>query len=243
MFFNLDDLGEKTLNKIAEIAISRQFERVEKLSVSVKTDASRLAKGELESLVIHGTGLVSSDRLQIQELKMTFTAIAVSPFKALMGNIELTYPSQGHAYVVLSETDLESALLKQLQQTPISIGGQVTRVNIQKVNCHIFANEEIEFSLKIKVRESSEIKQITWRGNPRIKVNKKGVILDEIKFIEGEEILSSFTPIVTEAEKIFNLSLFQIDGISLQVDRLAIEKGKVILKAAAEITHFPNTKN
>lgn len=43
--FKLEQIGENTINKIAEMALARQIEHAEKVSVKVKTDPEKLAKG------------------------------------------------------------------------------------------------------------------------------------------------------------------------------------------------------
>lgn len=234
MFLNIDDLGEKTLNKIAEFALSTQLEKAEKLNVRVKTDPSRLAKGELESLVIDGKGLVMNKYLRMQELNMTFNAIAVSPLKALIGNIELTQPSRGFAWVVLNEADLESAFgvetfKKQLQKT-----------EVDRVNCQINP-DRITITVKVYLPETRENKDIFVMVKPYINSTGKGVALENICSSENEEIAATLIPVIlSRAEKIFNLSNFLMDGIDLQIEKVAIAPGQLTLQAAANITRFPS---
>jgi hypothetical protein len=240
VFLNIDDLGEKTLNKIAEFALSAQLERAEKLNVRVKTDPSKLAKGELESLVIDGKGLVMNKYLRMQELNMTFNAIAVSPLKALIGNIELTQPSQGFAWVVLNEADLESAFgvesfKKQLQKAAIA-------TEIERVNCQIGSDSTITITVKVYLPETREKKDIFVTVKPYINLTGKGVALENIRSSENEEIAVSLISVVlAQAEKIFNLNDFLMDGIDLQIEKVAIAPGQLTLQAAAEITRFPSS--
>lgn len=239
MFLNLDDLGEKTLNKIAEFALSTQLERAEKLNVQIKTDPSRLAKGELESLVIDGKGLVMNQYLRMQELNMTFSAIAVSPLKALMGNIDLTQPSQGYACVVLNEADLESAfgvetLKKQLQKT-------APETEIDRVNCQIGFDDTVTITVKVYLLETRQNQDIFVTVKPYINPTGKGVALETIRSSENEEITAVLIPIILiQAEKIFNLRDFLMDGIDLQIEKVAIASGQLTLQAAAKITRFPS---
>lgn len=239
MFLNIDDLGEKTLNKIAEFALSAQLERAEKLNVKIKTDPSRLAKGELESLVIDGKGLVMNKYLRMQELNMTFNAIAVSPLKALIGNIELTQPSQGFACVVLNEADLNSAfsvetLKKQLQKTAIA-------TEVERISCQIGSDGTVTINVKVYLLDTRENKDIFVTVKPYINPTRKGVVLENIPASENEEIAVKLIPVVLgQAEKIFNLSNFLMDGIDLQIEKVAIASGKLTLQSVARITRFPS---
>jgi hypothetical protein len=239
VFLNIDDLGEKTLNKIAEFALSAQLERAEKLNVKIKTDPSRLAKGELESLVIDGKGLVMNKYLRMQELNMTFNAIAVSPLKALIGNIELTQPSQGFACVVLNEADLNSAfsvetLKKQLQKTAIA-------TEVERISCQIGSDGTVTINVKVYLLDTRENKDIFVTVKPYINPTRKGVVLENIPASENEEIAVKLIPVVLgQAEKIFNLSNFLMDGIDLQIEKVAIASGKLTLQSVARITRFPS---
>jgi hypothetical protein len=246
MFLNIDDLGEKTLNKIAEFALSTQLERAEKLSVQIKTDPNKLAKGVLESLAIDGEGLVMNKDLRMQELKMTFNAIAVSPLKALMGNIQLTQPSRGYASIVLTEADLESAfgiqtLKKQLKNARINLDEQAVTADIDRINCRIFDDGRVAINVEVYLSEIRESREICLLVKPYISTTGNGIALNDIEYLNGEELLPILTPILlSETEKIFNLRNFLMDGISLQIERLTIEEGKLTLQAAAEITRFPS---
>jgi LmeA-like phospholipid-binding len=239
VFLNIDDLGEKTLNKIAEFALSTQLERAEKLNVKIKTDPSRLAKGELESLVIDGKGLVMNKYLRMQELNMTFNTIAVSPLKALIGNIELTQPSQGFAWVVLNEADLNSAfsvetLKKQLQKTAIA-------TEVDRISCQIGSDGTVTINVKVYLLDTRENKDIFVTVKPYINPTGKGVLLENIPASENEEIAVKLIPVVLgQAEKIFNLSNFLMDGIDLQIEKVAIASGKLTLQSVARITRFPS---
>jgi hypothetical protein len=230
VFLNIDDLGEKTLNKIAEFALSTQLESSEKLNVQIKTDPSRLAKGELESLAIDGKGLVMNKSLRMQELNMTFNAIAVSPLKALMGNIDLTQPSQGYACVVLNEADLESAFgtetfKKELQKAAISVA-------IDRVNCQIDSDDTVTITVKVFLPETRQNQDIFVTVKPYINPTGKGVALETIRSSEKEEIAAAMIPVIlAQAEKIFNLRDFLMDGIDLQIEKVAISSGKITLTA------------
>ena len=70
MFFKLDNLGEKTINKIAEVALSTKLEKRDKLAVKVKTDPNLLAKGTLESLVIDCQGLMVENAKNAERPRM-----------------------------------------------------------------------------------------------------------------------------------------------------------------------------
>jgi hypothetical protein len=231
--FNLENLGEKTLNKIAEMALSSQLEKAEALNVQIKTDPSKLAKGELESLAIAGKGLVMDRSLQMHELEMIFNSIAVSPFKALVGNIQLTHPSSGSARAVLTQADIDKALNTE------AIARQLSNFSLDSLACRIFA-DKVRIYLKLSSPQSNAQQEVCLSVTPAIAPTGRGVILKNLQSSPENETASLVTAVIlTEMEKLFNLSNFQMEGISLQIERITLEEGKVTLQAEADISRFP----
>lgn len=244
MFGKIDNVGEKTINKIAQMAFASQIKGADKLTVKVKTDPSNLAKGILESLAIDGEGLIMQKNLRMQEMKITLNTITINPWKALMGNVQLTQPSRGIAWIVLSEIDLETALNadhlnQQLQKYQIDLDGQPVRVKFTQVSCRILADGTVAVKAKIQILETGLIKSIDLIIKPCICATGQGISLESVECTQGQE----FSPllieaILAEAEQIFNLKKFKKDGFSLDVYQLNLEEGKLNLLAAAGITHL-----
>ncbi len=243
MFFKLDDLGEKTINKIAEVALSTKLDKRDKLEVKVKTDPNLLAKGTLESLMIDCQGLMVENALRMESINITLNTIAVSPFKALTGNIQLTQPSRGKACVLLTEKDisrvLDQAILRN-KQSEIVIDHQVVRVALQQVSCNLLDTGKILIEGTVKREDTKNIKKVSLEIKPKICQAGKGVIIDEIEYLE-EPSLSSIllNPILKEAQSILNLKNFKVDGFSLKVEQFNIKQGALQLQAEAGMTHFP----
>lgn len=243
---NLEGLGEKTINKIAELALSSQIKQAEKFSVKVKTDPNLLAKGMLESLSINGQGLVMQKNLRMQEMKIILNSIAVSPFKALMGNIQLTQPSQGTACIVLSEADIEKAialesLQKQIKNYKIYLDGQQVKILIEKVTCKLLADGKVAIKAIFRICETGQIREVCLTTTPRFCATARGVVIENVECIHGKELSPLLTnALIEEAKKIFNLSSFQMEGISLLINQLNVEEGKLTLQAEAGITRFPS---
>ncbi|MDJ0662596.1 MAG: DUF2993 domain-containing protein [Crocosphaera sp.] len=243
MFFKLDDLGEKTINKIAEVALSTKLEKRDKLEVKVKTDPNLLAKGTLESLVIDCQGLMVENVLRMESINITLNTIAVSPFKALTGNIQLTQPSRGKACVLLTEQDitrvLEQAILRK-QPSEIIIDEKVVKVSLQQVTCNLLDTGKILIQGKVKREDTQNIKKVSLEIKPKICQAGNGVIMDDIEYLEEANLSSILlNPILEEAKSILNLKNFKVDGLSLKVEDFNIKQGALQLEAEAGMTHFP----
>lgn len=246
MFNKINNIGEKTINNLAKMAFASQIEGAEKLSVKVETNPNSLSQGILESLAIDGEGLIMHKNLRMQQMTMILNKIAVSPFKALMGNVELTQPSRGDACIVLNETDIEAALNvdnlnKQLKQYDIYSQDKLITIDFNRVDCRILQDGRIAVKTKLKILETNEIKSICIIIKPRVCTSGNGILLDEFECTQGQDLSPILlNAILIEATKIFNLHNFTIDGFSLDVHQLDIEEGKLNLLAAAGITHIPS---
>jgi hypothetical protein len=242
---NIDNIGENTINKIAEMAFASQIKGAEKLTVRVKTNPSQLAKGILDSLAIDGQGLVMQHDLSMEQMQMTLNRVAVSPWKALMGNVKLTQPSQGTACIVFSESDIETALSvdnlnQQLLNYDIYLDDHPIKVKFKKVDCRILKDGRIAVKAKLNIPEKDTYKAVCLILKPSICATGKGISLESFECTQGQELSPIFLKtILEEAAKILNLIRFKKDGISLDVNKLDVQEGKLNLGADAGITHLP----
>lgn len=240
LFSTLDSLGEKTINKIAEMAFKTQIKDAKYLSVQVKTDPQLLAKGVLESLHIDGNGLIMQENLPLEKMKITLNNIAVNPLKALMGNVQLTQPSKGKALVVLTEKDIETALnINNLNQ---QLKGEKNSAHIKfvKVDFRILGDGRIAIKGKVKSHDNYSVEKVCLIIKPRVCELKQEILIDEITCTQGDNNCSIIIKVLLkEVIKIFSLNNLLIEGISLKVNHLKVEEGKLNLLANAGITHLP----
>lgn len=246
MFPKFERIGEKTINKIAEVALASHFQQAEKLTVEVKTDPKNLAKGVLESLAIDGKGLVMQQNLQVEEMKIKLNKISVSPVKAIMGNIVLTQPSHGTARIVFNEDDLESAFKtktfqQKISQHKIYIDEKLVKVNIKKIHVRILADGRIVVKIKIAVQDTGAIHKVCLIITPTICEQGKGVILDQVQCTQGQGLSPAIiNTLIEETKNTLNLTNFQSEGQGLyfKINNLNIEEGKINVHAATGISNF-----
>lgn len=247
MFRNFDNLGEKTLNKIAGIALSSQFEQAEQLTVQVKTDPTQLAKGELESLLIQGQGLVVNPRLRLQEMEMTLFAIAVNPLKALRGKIQLTQTSQGSASFLFCESDLvygidRSALQKQIDPHRLHLDGQQINVEISTVTCQLSADQRLQIQVDFALKQVQETRFVKLEIKPRLCGTKQVILLDQYEIMAGSDrhLSSLVVPsLLAQTARFLNLEAFNIEGFSLVLTQIELTIGQLLLKGEVTMTQFP----
>lgn len=238
-------LGEQALNKAAEIGLSSQLDEVDSLDVDIKTDPLKLIQGQVDSVTIEGEGMVMQKDLRMEKFEMQMTNVAINPLSIAFGKIELTKPTEANAQVVLTETDINRAfnskyVQSQLQSQKIHVNGQIKTIEPQYVDFQLLGNGKIALNASIKLIETGETQQVGFSAVPRISGNGKTVTLENVEYGEGEEISPELTKaLIDQTSEILNLSNFDLEGISLQVNKLKVEVGKLTLQAEAYVEQIP----
>ncbi len=186
--------------------------------------------------------------LPLEQMTISLNEIAVNPLKALMGNVQLTQPSYGKAYIVLSEKNIETALNldslnQELSQYEILLDNKPVITRFSRVDCRILDDGRIMVKAKLMMLDENKSteKSICLIIKPTICSQGNGILLDEVQCTQGEELSQILTnSLIHSAKQIFNLDNFLIDGISLNVNHLNIKEGKLNLLAKAGITRLPS---
>lgn len=245
MVFGLAGLGEQTLNRIAEMAIASQLDAVDDLKVWVKTDLELLSQGRLASLHIDGQGLVMQRELRLQRMQIKIDDIAVSPWKALRGNIQLLEPTTGEARIVLTEGDINRAfnsslLQPQMQQLVLQVNGEPVTLTVQHIKCLLCDTGAIAIAAHVKLHEPNQVLPVAFTTVPKIAEGGKAVVLTDITYTEDKELSPELTAaLVAQASDILDLRNFEVEGIALELQQLQIDHQRLILNAIAHVTHFP----
>lgn len=239
-------LGEQALNKVAEVGLGSQLDEVENLDVDIQTDPLKLMQGQVDSVTIEGEGMVMQGDLRVEEMDMQMSDVAINPLSAAFGKLELTKPTQGSARVVLTEADINRAfnseyVRKQLQNQQIQINGLPTAIDPQQVDFRLPGEGKVALNATVVLRETSETKQVAFTAVPRVSANGETVSLEDVHYGEGEEISPELTKaLVDQTSEILNLSNFDLEGITLKINTLEVEAGKLALQAEAYVEQIPS---
>lgn len=239
-------LGEEVLNKAVEIGLCSQLDEVENLDIDIKTEPLKLIQGEVDAVTIAGAGLVIQKDLRMEEIKMEMTKVAINPMSVAFGKIELTKPTTGSARVVLSAADINRAfnceyILAKLQNQKIKVNGQSVTIAVQKVDFRLPESEKIALNAEVKLLETGESQQVSFSAIPRISPDRQSVYLENIEYGEGEEISPELTQaLIDETSEVLNLKNFDLPGMTLWVNSLQVEVGKLILQAEADVAQIPS---
>jgi len=241
------DFGEQALSKAVEIGLSTQLDEVENLEVDIRTDPGKLLQGELESVKIEGQGLVMQKDLRAEELEVKTNSIAINPLSAAFGKIELTRPTEADAHVVLAEQDMERAFNSEyihdkLQNLDVNVDGQAMTIDTRQVQFRLPGDGKIALNAEILLNKTGETKQVSFTTVPRMSAGGEQISLDKVQYAEGQEVSPELTAALLErAGELLNLRNFELEGMSLRLKGLDVQKGKLTLQANAYVEKFPNS--
>jgi hypothetical protein len=241
------DIGEQALSKAAEIAMSTQLDEVENLEVQISTDPGKLIQGQLDSVKIEGEGLVMQKDLRAEELQVKTGNIAINPLSAAFGKIELTRPTQADAHVVLTEQDMERAFNSEfvhdkLQNLEVHVDGQPMTINVGQVQFQLPGEGKIALKAEILPNRTGESQQIAFTTVPHISPGGERLILEDVQYAEGKELSPELTTaLLDKASELLDLRNFQLEGMSLRLKGIDVQKGKLTLQAKALVEKFPES--
>lgn len=241
------DIGEQALSKAAEVALSSQLDEAESLDVDIRTDPVKLIQGELDSVKIEGEGLVMQKDLRAQELQVRTGSIAINPLSVAFGKIELTRPTEADAHVVLTEQDIERAfnsefIHNKLQNLNVHVDGQPMTIDTKLVELHLPGNSKIALKAEIILSKTGETKEVSFSAVPCVSAAGQCISLEQVQYAEGKEVSPELTAALLEsASELLDLRNFELEGMSLRLKGLDVQKGKLILQAVAQVKEFPSS--
>ncbi|MBD2100078.1 DUF2993 domain-containing protein [Leptolyngbya sp. FACHB-261] len=230
--------GEQAINKIAEIALASQLEEAKQLEVRVKTDLSKLARGEIDSIAINIYSLLIEQEFYVEELNLQIGRVTVKPFSAVLGKIKLVHPSQGTLRLLISEGNLTRFLNSQPFLESLH---QQQSIRIEEIKCSLLADSRIVFNTVI-ADEVANTKAIAFTADPYLEANGQEVALRNLRYLEGKEPPPELVKaLLTRISELLSLRNFARQGMSLQIQQLDVVTGSLTLQAAAYIEQFPSS--
>jgi hypothetical protein len=240
------NLGEQAIDKVVEIAIASQLDESEILSVTVQTEPLQLAKGEVDSVTIEAEGLVMKQDLRMTELQVHVKDISVNPLSAMFGKIELNRPALGTARAVLKESDINRAFNSEyisgkLRGLKVDHDGQTVTIDVKTVECKLLSSGKIGLDAEVLVRETASTEKIYFTAKPQIDAGGWAVSLQDVEYPENKEFSPELTAaLAAKAGEVLNLRNFELQGMSLRIQKLDVEAGLLTLQAEAKVEQFPS---
>jgi hypothetical protein len=243
---NESDLGEQALSKAVEVGLSAQLDEVETLEAEVHTDPIALMQGEIKSADIHGHGLVMEGDLRTEDITVKTDGIAIDPLKAAFGDIKLTRPTNAAALVTLTESDIERAfnsdfICQKLQNLEVMIDDRPMHVNAQRIQFSLPSLGKVAIATDITVLETEETQHLSLSAVPEIGSQGHQVVLKDLQVESGDAPKALTDSLLQAASELLDLRNFALDGMSLQLQKIDVKTGQIVLQAKAHLEKFPGS--
>ncbi|MBC7971962.1 MAG: DUF2993 domain-containing protein [Verrucomicrobia bacterium] len=242
----MPDLGEQALSKIAEVGLSSQLDAVENLDVTIKTDPGKMLSGAVDSVTVHGKGMVMQKDLRVEEMQLKTSRIAINPLSVAFGKIELTHPTDAETHVVLTESDINRALnsefiREKMQNLRVDVNGTPVTVDTQQLEFGLPGANKVLLSTNV-VLKAGETKRVSFTAVPRVSPNGQSIALEDVEYLEGKDLSPDLTEaMLNQAHALLDLQNFELGEMALRLKTLDVQEGKMVLRAVAHIEQLPTT--
>ncbi len=242
------------LNTVASKTIRHLFTQSESVDVSVRCfPSSKLLQGSIDSFKMSGRGLVIRREFRTEEMSFETDAVSLDFGSVLKGQIQLKQPTQAIAQVVLTEDDINNSfkaelVRKRLENLAIPAldelsGGQA--ISFTDVQVKLQPNNSLQLFAKAELPNQGLI-PISLTST--LAVERRRRILFENPQFNSEAVPESSREIsrtlTTAMAEILNnmvdLDRFNLDGVTMRINRLETQGKKLIFSGYAQIDHIPN---
>ncbi|HEY9859674.1 MAG TPA: DUF2993 domain-containing protein, partial [Candidatus Obscuribacterales bacterium] len=218
--------GEQTLNKMATMAIAHMIQDAEGVDVQIKTDLSKLAQGQVDSIAIKIQGLLMQSSLRLEELYLQINRVAVKPLSAMLGKIKLVHPANGTIRIIVNEDSLTQALnsnlvRKNLPPLPKQAETQSGDKSIQQVKCYLLSDGHLTFNLGLNTLDPT-LPSMSFKATPEIGHNGQGIVLQNLSHVDhptdhSEPLAEIISALAAEISDLLSLPEFKHQGMSVQI--------------------------
>ncbi|MBD1845353.1 DUF2993 domain-containing protein [Cyanobacteria bacterium FACHB-63] len=249
---NNTDFGEQMLNSVLSQSIRHLFTQSESVEVALKCfPSSKLLQGSIDSFKMNGRGLLIRREFWVEEMWFETDAVSIDFGSVLSGKIRLKQAAQAVAKVILTEAGLNKAFQSELVKPRMENITEETLMNLS-------GGEPVAFSdvvLKLLPENQIQIAAKAALPNGLIPIcltatiaieRRRRILFQDPQFVADDipeaqrgvaELLSNtFAEILNN---MVDLDRFNLDGVTMRLNRLETEDDKLIFSGYAEVTHFP----
>jgi len=248
------DWGEQMLNTVASKTIRHLFTQSESVEVSVRCfPSSKLLQGSIDNFKMSGRGLVMRREFRAEEVSFETDAVSLDFGSVLKGQIQLKQPTQAIAQVVLTEDDINQSFKAELVRkrlenltnpglTDLSGGDPVSFTDVQ---VQLQPNNRVRLFAKANL---PNLGLVPVSLSCTLTVERRRRILFQDPKFEADvvpEDLRDISRILTDVlaeilNNMVDLDRFNLDGVTLRVNRLETQGKKLVFSGYAQIDHVPN---
>lgn len=248
------DWGEQMLNTVASKTIRHLFTRSESIDISVRCyPSSKLLQGSIDSFKMSGRGLVIRKQFRSEELSFETDAVLLDFSSVLKGQINLKQPTQAIAQVVLTESDINESFQAEL------VRKRLENLSIPALS-ELSSGEPISFTdVQVQLQPNNGIRLFAKANLPSeglipisltstLAVERRRRLLFENPKFEPDAVPESLREtsqkLTTAMAEILNnmvdLDRFNLDGVTLRINRLETQGKRLIFSGYAQIERVPS---
>lgn len=248
------DWGEQILNTVVSKTIRHLFTHSESVEVSVRCyPSSKLLQGIIDSFKVNGRGLVIRREFRAEEVSFETDAVSIDFGSVLKGQLNLKQPTQAIAQVVLTETDINDAfkaelVRKRLENLSIPALSELSGgepISFSDMQVTLQSNNHLRLFAKAKLPEHGLV-PISMTST--LAVERRRRILFQNSQFEPDAVPESLREIsqtlTTALDEILNnmvdLDRFNLDGVTMRINRLETQGKRLIFSGYAQIERVPN---
>ncbi|MEH2303382.1 MAG: DUF2993 domain-containing protein [Nostoc sp.] len=240
-------LEEKFLSQEAEKRISEKLDEAEKIEIDVQTDLLKIVQGQADGVSIAGKGLVIKEDIRIQEIKLQTDRIAINPFSALFGQIELNEAVNAIARIVLTEVDMNRTLesdfvSSQMQKFDFDVDGEIVSFEPQKIQVFLPGEGKIECRGRLLLKEKGNTRPLAYTAVLRPRTHSQPAMLESFNCTEGGGVsIELVTALMQKAKELMNLPSLKWEDMAFKIKDIKVQKGSLTLLVETQVKQIPSS--
>lgn len=248
------EMGERMLNAVATQSIRHLFTQCGGLDISIRcSPPSKLLQGSIDSFKMYGRDLVIRRQFHTAEMSFETDTVALDLGAVLGGKIRLKQPTQAIAHVVLTqdainqafEADLVKPRLQNLSNPELTqlSGGEPVSFRDVKITLAPEGQVKIEAMTDLPNRTDVPLRLVA-----KLEIQKRRRLRFADHHVDLSDVpadVQTLSGLLSEAlvevlNGMVDLDRFNLDGITLRLNRLETQGERLIFSGYAQIDHFPN---
>jgi hypothetical protein len=248
------DFGERMLNAVATQSIRHLFTRSEFIDVMVRCyPSSKLMQGSIDSFKMTGRQLVIRRQFEVEEMSFETDAVAIDFSSVLGGQLRLKQPTQAVAQITLVEdainrafkADLVQKRLQKLDLPPLTNLSGGEPVSFRDVEINLLPENRVKIVAKTDLPNRTDV-PIQLTATLAIEKRRR-IVFDNPQFeaeaVPDESLRAISEPLTMAFVQVLNdmvdLDRFDLDGVTLRLNRLETHDKQLLFSGYAQIEHFP----
>lgn len=240
-------LEKKFISQEAERRVSEKLDKVEEIEIDVQTDLLKIVQGQADGVSVTGQGLVIQEGIRVQEIKLQTESIAINPFSAIFGQIELNEPVNAIARIIVTEVDINHALTSdlirsQMQKLELDVEGGIVSFEPEKIQIFLPGDGKIECRGKILLKEMGNTRPFAYTAMLRPRTSSQPAMLESFNCTEGGGVsIELVTALIQKAKELMNLPYFKWEDMAFSIKDIKVEIGSLILLVETQVKQIPSS--